>query len=110
MSVITDQTALFLIGAAAPPIVQNLVDGADLVFTGANITNLTDAGFSLALAGSLTNIGPLDAKITFSEPVIVNWEGTDIANIALPPVCAAANTGVPTYNPDGQLTILDLDA
>ncbi|KZP24091.1 hypothetical protein FIBSPDRAFT_951400 [Athelia psychrophila] len=86
------------------------VGGADLVFTGANITNLTDTGFSLALAGSLTNIGPLDAKITFSEPVIVNWEGTDIANIALPPVCAAANTGVPTYNPDGQLTILDLDA
>ncbi|KZP24092.1 hypothetical protein FIBSPDRAFT_951401, partial [Athelia psychrophila] len=82
VSVVTDQT--------------NLVDGADLVFTVANITNLTDTGFSIALAGSLTNI--------------VNWEGTDIANIALPPMCAAVNTGVPTYNPDGRLTILDLDA
>ncbi|KZP24075.1 hypothetical protein FIBSPDRAFT_951384 [Athelia psychrophila] len=78
VSVITDQTALYLIGAAAPPIVQNLVDEANLVFTGANPTNLTDTGFSLALAGSLTNIGPLDA---FSEPVIVNWEGADFKHV-----------------------------
>lgn len=110
VSAITDKTALYLIGAAAPPIVQNLVDGAELIFTGANITNLSDQGFDLALIGSLTNIGPLDAKITFAEPVIVNWQGTDIATIALPPVCAAANTGVPTYNPDATLVITDLDA
>ena len=34
----TDKTALFLIGAVAPPIVQDLVDSAELAFTEANIT------------------------------------------------------------------------
>lgn len=34
----TDHTALYLIGAVAPPIVQALVDQATLAFTQANIT------------------------------------------------------------------------
>lgn len=34
----TDKTALYLIGAVAAPIAQNLVDGASLTFTVANIT------------------------------------------------------------------------
>lgn len=34
----TDNTALFLIGAVAPPVAQNLVDGSILHFTEANIT------------------------------------------------------------------------
>lgn len=105
---ITDNTALYLIGAVAPPIVQSLVDGAVLSFTQANITNLSDEGFSLALVGSLTNIGPLDAKITFAEPIVVNWQGHDIATISLPPVCASANTGVPDYVTSGDLAITDL--
>ncbi|KAF7983257.1 hypothetical protein HWV62_22882 [Athelia sp. TMB] len=108
VTAITDSTALYLIGAVAPPIVQSLVDGADLVFTQANITNLSDGGFDLSLVGSLTNIGPLDAKITFVEPVVVSWMGSDIATITLPPVCAAANTGVPSYVTSGTLAITDL--
>jgi hypothetical protein len=34
----TDQTALYLIGAVAAPIAQDLVTGANLVFSEANIT------------------------------------------------------------------------
>ena len=34
----TDKTALYLIGAVAGPIAQDLVDGAALVFNEANIT------------------------------------------------------------------------
>lgn len=107
VTAITDSSALYLVGAVAPPIVQSLVDGADLVFTQANITNLSNEGFDLALAGSLTNIGPLDAKISFPEPVLVNWQGHDIATISLPPVCAAANDGVPNYTPKATLQITD---
>jgi hypothetical protein len=109
VTVVTDNTALYLIGAVAPPIVQNLVDGAELKFTQANITNLSEGGFDLALVGSLTNIGPLDAKISFPEPVVISWQGNDIATITLPPVCAAANTGVPNYAPKATLQITDLD-
>ncbi|KAI5120964.1 hypothetical protein M0805_006636 [Coniferiporia weirii] len=107
---ITDDTALYLIGAVAPPIVQGLVDQADLVFTKANITNISSDGFDLALKGSLTGIGPLDAEITFVGPVNVNWNGQDIATISLPAVCAAANSGVPDYETNGHLTITDQDA
>ncbi|KAH8992759.1 hypothetical protein EDB86DRAFT_3078965 [Lactarius hatsudake] len=125
VTALTDQTALYLIGAVAPPIVQTLVDGANLTFSAANITNLSDGGFDLALRGALTNIGPLDALIEFEEPVTVTWQGHDIATIVLPSstsfyisdsssetsngslVCAAANSGVPDYRASGRLTITD---
>ncbi|KAF8894927.1 hypothetical protein CPB84DRAFT_1848428 [Gymnopilus junonius] len=104
---ITDKTSLFLIGAVAGPVAQHLVDGSILAFTEADITNISNEGFDLALKGSLTNIGPLDALITFVEPLTVNWQGKDIAQIALPPICAAANTGVPNYQANAHLTITD---
>ena len=59
--------------------------------------------------GSLTGTGPFDAQITFVEPVTVTWQGNDIATIALPPVCASANEGVPNYQTSGRLTITDQD-
>ncbi|KAF8586733.1 hypothetical protein K439DRAFT_1631457 [Ramaria rubella] len=107
---ITDKTALFLIGAVSPPIVQTLVDQAILSFNTANITNISEDGFDLSLQGQLTGTGPLDAEITFVDPVTVNWQGQDIATITLPPVCAAANVGVPDYQTQGHLTITDTAA
>lgn len=82
----TDKTALYLIGAVAGPIAQDLVDGAALVFNEANITyveatcslvydidgwdrDITNEGFTLSLQGSMTNVGPLDALIEFVDPV-----------------------------------------
>ncbi|KIK99094.1 hypothetical protein PAXRUDRAFT_30734 [Paxillus rubicundulus Ve08.2h10] len=107
VTAITDQTALYLIGAVAAPIAQDLVTGANLAFSEANITNISDDGFDLTLQGSLTNVGPLDALIEFVEPLTVTWQGNDIATILLPPVCAAANTGVPDYQAQGKLAITD---
>ncbi|KAG1896026.1 uncharacterized protein F5891DRAFT_1165745 [Suillus fuscotomentosus] len=104
---IMDKTSLYLIGAVGGPITQNLVNGATLAFNQANITYITNEGFQLSLQGSLTNVGPLDALIEFVDPVTVMWQGHDIAMIALPPVCAAANTRVPNYNTQGQLVITD---
>ncbi|KAF8135624.1 hypothetical protein EV363DRAFT_1429344 [Boletus edulis] len=107
VTAITDKTALYLIGAVAAPVAQDLVNGAVLAFTEANITNISNNGFDLALRGSMTNIGPLDSLIEFVDPVTVNWQGNDIATISLPPVCAAANTGVPNYAAQGTLVITD---
>ncbi|CDO73852.1 hypothetical protein BN946_scf185016.g9 [Trametes cinnabarina] len=109
VTAITDKTALYLIGVVAPPIVQHLVDQANLTFSAANITDISDQGFDLALKGALTGTGPLDAQITFTEPVTVTWDGSDIATIALPPVCASANSGVPDYETNAHLTITDND-
>ncbi|KAH9850917.1 hypothetical protein C2E23DRAFT_886961 [Lenzites betulinus] len=105
----TDKSALNLIGVVAPNIVQHLVDQANLTFNAANITNISDDGFDLALKGALTGTGPLDAEITFVDPVTVTWTGSDIATIALPSVCAGANAGVPDYETSARLTITDQD-
>ncbi|KIJ67573.1 hypothetical protein HYDPIDRAFT_180379 [Hydnomerulius pinastri MD-312] len=109
VTAITDETALYLIGAVAAPVAQDLVNGANLAFTEANITNISNDGFDLTLQGSLTNVGPLDALIEFVEPATVTWQGHDIATISLPPICAAANTGVPNYQAQGKLAITDQD-
>ncbi|KAI0773181.1 hypothetical protein BD413DRAFT_603560 [Trametes elegans] len=109
VTAITDETALYLIGVVAPPIVQHLVDQANLTFNAANITNISDEGFDLALKGVLTGTGPLDAEIAFVEPVTVTWNGNNIASISLPPVCAGANGGVPDYQTSARLTITDSD-
>ncbi|PFH51992.1 hypothetical protein AMATHDRAFT_74502 [Amanita thiersii Skay4041] len=102
-----DKTALFLIGAVAGPVAQHLVDGALLSFTRVDVTNITDKGFDLYLVGSLTNVGPLDALITFTEPLTVSWNDRDIAEITLDPICAAANEGVPDYRAKARGTIID---
>lgn len=66
----TDETALYLIGAVAAPIAQALVDQAQLSFSSAAITNVAEDGFDLALKGSLTGTGPLDAQIEFVGGVV----------------------------------------
>jgi hypothetical protein len=106
---VTDKTALFLIGAVAAPVAQHLVDGSVLAFSEVMIANITNDGFDLSLKGSLTNIGPLDALIEFTEPLVVTWQGKEIAQISLPPVCASANDGVPDYEAQGHLVITHQD-
>lgn len=105
----TDETSLFLIGAVAGPVAQHLVDGSELAFSEAVITNITDDGFDLSLKGSLTNVGPLDALIEFTKPLTITWEGKQIGQISIPPVCAAADTGVPNYETNAHVTITNQD-
>ena len=101
----TDRTALYLIGPIGAPIVQNIVDQATLAFSMVNITNVRDDGFDLSLQGQLLNTGPFDAQIEFPKGVKVTWEGKDIAEISLPPICARANEGVPNLRTNGKLKI-----
>ena len=103
----TDDTALYLIGPVGAPIVQNIVDQAQLTFKAATASRLTNDGFHVALDGSLVNTGPFDAVIEFPEGVSVDWNGKDIAKVYLPPVCAYANEGVPNYKTQGELKITD---
>ncbi|PWZ00897.1 hypothetical protein BCV70DRAFT_84414 [Testicularia cyperi] len=104
----TDNTALYLLGPAGAPIVQNIVDQAVLKVNIANITGVTNNGFDVSLSGSLTNTGPFDAYIEFTEPLTVTWQGSNIAKLTLPPICAFANEGVPNLVTSGSLTITNL--
>lgn len=102
-----DRTALYLIGPVGAPIVQNIVDQAQLSFSLVNISNVRDDGFDLHMQGQLLGTGPFDAQIEFPEGVFVDWEGKTIAKIMLPPVCALADEGVPNYVTNGKLIITD---
>ncbi|KAE8246427.1 hypothetical protein A4X13_0g5797 [Tilletia indica] len=101
----TGPDAVNIIGLVGPPVVQGIVTGADLSFSLANLTQLTDKGFEVSLVGSLTNAGPTQAYIEFLDPVVITWEGQNIATIKLDPICSAANDGVPDYRTTAQLTI-----
>lgn len=63
---------------------QKLVSAASINFNTAIISELAEDGFKLSLNGSLTGTGPLDALIEYVEPVVVNWQGVDIATLTLP--------------------------
>ncbi|KAN0059778.1 hypothetical protein ACQY0O_008352 [Thecaphora frezii] len=105
---VTDNTALYLLGPAGAPIVQNLVNQATLTVSIANVTEVTNSGFKVDLSGALLGTGPFDAYIEFPEPLSVTWQGSDIATLALPPICAFANEGVPNLVTSGTLKITNL--
>lgn len=105
----TDETALYLVGPAGAPLIQLIVNASVLTVTQANATSLTDAGFTADLAGSLMVNSPADAYIEFPDPVIINWMGMDIAEIALPPLCSQVPDGIPNLQTRGQLTIINED-
>ncbi|CAO1623850.1 unnamed protein product [Parajaminaea phylloscopi] len=102
---VTDNTALYLVGPAAAPLIQLVVDQATLVFTQGNATNLVNGGFDVSLKGSLGVTAPADAYISFPEPINIDWQGSKIAEITLPPICSAAGIGVPDLMTAGHLTI-----
>lgn len=65
----TDRSVLYLVGAVAAPIVQNIVGQSQLSVNAANISDVTDGGFTAALQGALTDTGP------FSKPDIAGPSG-----------------------------------
>lgn len=103
----TDNSALYLVGPAGAALIQLIVNQSTLVVTQANATSLTNAGFAASLLGFLNTDAPADAVIEFVDPVIINWMGTDIAEIALPPLCSSPPNGIPVLMTDGQLTIIN---
>ncbi|GAA5914535.1 uncharacterized protein JCM6883_003197 [Sporobolomyces salmoneus] len=102
-----DDSVLYLTGLLGRTIVQNIVEGAVLAFTGGNVTDITDSGFKVALTGSLTNAGPFDALISFPNGADVFFMGGKIATLDIPPICSAGGSGVPDLSLDAELTITD---
>ncbi|CAO1639236.1 unnamed protein product [Sympodiomycopsis kandeliae] len=106
---ITDNTALYLVGPAAAPLIQQVVTNASLFFNQANATGLVNDGFAVTLQGYLRTDAPADAYIEFPDGIIVDWMGDTIANIALPPICSAPGEGVPNLLTTGRLTITNFN-
>lgn len=103
--VATDNTALYLIGPAAAPLIQLIVNSSVLTVAQANATSLTDAGFAVSLLGQLGVNTPADAYIEFPDGIIINFQGSDMATLTLTPLCASPPDGIPILTAQGQLTI-----
>lgn len=106
----TDNTALYLVGPAAAPLIQLVVNSSVLTVSLANATNLVNDGFAVSLVGSLAVNTPADAYIEFPDGITINFQGTDIATLTLTPLCASPPDGIPVLTASGQLTIIDQDA
>lgn len=107
--VVSDTTALHLLGPAGAPLIQRIVNESVLTFSQGNITRVTSDGFDVALAGALQTNAPTNAMIEFPQPIEIRWQGTLIASITLPPICTIPGQGVPDYRTAGHVTITNQD-
>ncbi|UZJ55969.1 hypothetical protein CBS101457_005289 [Exobasidium rhododendri] len=105
--VATDNTALYLVGPAAAPLIQLVVNQSVLTVSQANATSLTDSGFMVSLIGQLMTDAPADAYIEFPDGITINFLGVDMATLTLTPICSSPPDGVPILQATGQLTIID---
>ncbi|GJJ74082.1 hypothetical protein EMPS_06440 [Entomortierella parvispora] len=106
----TDASLLKLIPLVGTPIAQVLVDGSALQFDSIQIISPTDTNFQTDIGGAITNTGPLDAQITFPNPVTVSYEGKTIGSMMMPTVNAIANQGATLSLTGVMFTISDIDA
>ncbi|UZJ54482.1 hypothetical protein CBS101457_003802 [Exobasidium rhododendri] len=105
-----DKTSLYLIGPAAAPLIQLIVDQSALKVNLANATNLVDTGFDVSISGSLLTKTPADAYIEFPDGVTVQYRGVDIATLTLSPLCVLVPDGIPSLASTGHLKILEEQA
>ncbi|MCO5588347.1 hypothetical protein L7F22_042302 [Adiantum nelumboides] len=102
----TDDSILYLVGPAAAPLIQLIVDQATLETDRANATSLTNEGFTVAIQGKLLTNAPADAYIEAPDGLLVSFQGQDIATLAIPPLCTNVPDGIPNLQITAQLTIL----
>ncbi|KAI8149169.1 hypothetical protein BJV82DRAFT_663501 [Fennellomyces sp. T-0311] len=106
VAVATDSTVTRLIPIVGQPIVQQIVDGAQLGFETIVLSSPSDMSFKVQMKGSITNAGPMAAQIAFPELLSVNWNGKEIGKVAMPTITTAANVGA-QFDVSGDFTISD---
>ncbi|KAI8149170.1 hypothetical protein BJV82DRAFT_209695 [Fennellomyces sp. T-0311] len=105
----TDSTVTRLIPVVGQPIVQQIVDGAELGFETIILSSPYDASFKVQMKGSITNAGPMTAQINFPELLNVYWEGRELGKVAMPTITTQANVGA-QFDVLGDFTISDAGA
>jgi hypothetical protein len=59
------------------------------------------------LAGSITNAGPFDAKISFPQGLIVSWAGSPLGSLNLPDVDVVGDIGA-QINAESTFAVADV--
>ncbi|CAO3627243.1 unnamed protein product [Cunninghamella blakesleeana] len=88
-----DNTVTRLIPIVGQPIVQQIVNGAELAFTTLVLSDPTNNNAKVQMKGSITKTGPMDADISFPTPLTVRWGGKQIGTATMPTVKAIAGQG-----------------
>ncbi|KAI9304512.1 hypothetical protein BJ944DRAFT_266728, partial [Cunninghamella echinulata] len=89
----SDDTVTRLIPIVGQPIVQQIVNGAKLGFDTLVLSDPTNNNAKVQMKGSITNTGPMDATISFPDPLTVRWGGKTIGTATMPPVQAVGGQG-----------------
>ncbi|CAO3627218.1 unnamed protein product [Cunninghamella blakesleeana] len=88
-----DNTVTRLIPIVGQPIVQQIVNGAQLSFSTLVLSDPTNNNAKVQMKGSITKTGPMDASISFPSPLTVRWGGKTLGTATMPTIQAAAGQG-----------------
>jgi hypothetical protein len=87
--------------------VQKIVDAAILTVSTVTITNPQLNQFGTTLTGAISNSGPFDAVIAFTQGLTVNWNGAPLGQIAMPDVSLVGDVGA-QLNLQAGFTVADV--
>jgi len=76
-----------------PAVAQSAINGSKMVITSTKITAPNEDGFTMKMSATVTDTGPFDATIEFSEPVKIIADGEVLGEITMPPMVSKAGVG-----------------
>ncbi|KAI7857202.1 hypothetical protein BDC45DRAFT_501916 [Circinella umbellata] len=106
VTVQTGEDVTLLIPIVGQPIVQQIVDGAELAFETIVLSEPSDTQFKVQMKGSITNAGPMDAAIAFPDPLTVYWEGKELGKVGMPTINSKADVGA-QFDVTGVMSVAD---
>ncbi|KAH8553870.1 hypothetical protein BGW37DRAFT_482570 [Umbelopsis sp. PMI_123] len=105
----TDDSIAKLIPIVGQPIVQAIINAAELSFTSVIISNPTDSNFQVLMNGQITGTGPFSATISFPTSLLVVWEGRTLGSVNMANIQTQPNVGA-TFSVSGTFSISDTEA
>ncbi|CAO3693098.1 unnamed protein product [Umbelopsis ramanniana] len=105
----TDDSIAKLIPIVGQPIVQAIINAAELSFSSVVISNPTDTNFQVLMNGQITGTGPFSATISFPTSLLVSWEGRTLGSVTMADIQTQPDVGA-TFSVTGTFSISDTDA
>ncbi|CEG75653.1 hypothetical protein RMATCC62417_10662 [Rhizopus microsporus] len=105
----TDSSVCQLIPIVGYPIVVQIVAASVLSFDTIVLSNFADGSFTTQMKGSILKTGPMDAAISFPEPLTISWRGLKLGTVTMPTVQAKAGVGA-TFDVQGTFTVANADS
>ncbi|CAO3592898.1 unnamed protein product [Absidia cylindrospora] len=104
-----DDTVTRLIPIVGQPIVQQIVNGAELGFETLVLSDPTNTNAKVQMKGSITKTGPMAATINFPSPLTIRWQGKTLGTATMPAIQAVADKGA-NFDVPSNFVITDQSA